>query len=55
LPGGSEAPGSGGKQRSGGEVLPQRRQPFRHPVAGDPILDYDALEIPADPGLTIIA
>jgi len=30
-------------------------QPFRHPVAGDPILDYDALEIPADPDLTIIA
>jgi hypothetical protein len=30
-------------------------QPFRHPIAGDLILDYDALEIPADPGLTIIA
>jgi transcriptional regulator with XRE-family HTH domain len=30
-------------------------QPFRHPVAGDLDLDYDALEIPADPGLTIIA
>jgi transcriptional regulator with XRE-family HTH domain len=30
-------------------------QPFHHPVAGDLILDYDALEIPADPGLTIIA
>ena len=29
-------------------------QPFRHPVAGDLELDYDALEIPADPGLTII-
>jgi len=30
-------------------------QPFRHPVADDLDLDYDALEIPADPGLTIIA
>ena len=30
-------------------------QPFHHPVAGDLILDYDALEIPADPGLIIIA
>jgi hypothetical protein len=30
-------------------------QPFRHPVAGDLDLDYDALEIPADPGLTIVA
>lgn len=30
-------------------------QPFRHPVAGPLTLDYDALEIPADPGLTIIA
>ena len=30
-------------------------QPFHHPVAGDLILDYDALEIAADPGLTIIA
>jgi hypothetical protein len=30
-------------------------QPFHHPVAGDLILDYDALELPADPGLTIIA
>ena len=30
-------------------------QPFRHPIAGDLILDYDALEIPADPGLTVIA
>ena len=30
-------------------------QPFRYPVAGDLDLDYDALEIPADPGLTIIA
>jgi transcriptional regulator with XRE-family HTH domain len=30
-------------------------QPFHHPVAGDLTLDYDALEIPADPGLTIIA
>jgi transcriptional regulator with XRE-family HTH domain len=30
-------------------------QPFRHPLAGDLDLDYDALEIPADPGLTIVA
>jgi hypothetical protein len=30
-------------------------QPFHHPVAGDLTLDYDALEIPADPGLAIIA
>jgi transcriptional regulator with XRE-family HTH domain len=30
-------------------------QPFRHPVAGDLDLEYDALEIPADPGQTIIA
>lgn len=30
-------------------------QPFRHPLAGDLNLDYDALEIPADPGLTIVA
>ena len=30
-------------------------QPFRHPIAGELALDYDALEIPADPGLTIVA
>jgi MmyB-like transcription regulator ligand binding domain/Helix-turn-helix domain len=30
-------------------------QPFHHPVAGDLDLEYDALEIPADPGQTIIA
>lgn len=30
-------------------------QPFHHPVAGDLTLDYDALELAADPGLTIIA
>jgi hypothetical protein len=30
-------------------------QPFHHPVVGDLTLDYDALEIPADPGLTIVA
>jgi transcriptional regulator with XRE-family HTH domain len=29
-------------------------QPFRHPVAGDLILNYNALELPADPGLTMI-
>jgi transcriptional regulator with XRE-family HTH domain len=30
-------------------------QLFRHPVAGDLTLSYDALEIPADPGQTIVA
>jgi transcriptional regulator with XRE-family HTH domain len=30
-------------------------QPFHHPLVGDLILDYDALELPADPGLSIIA
>lgn len=30
-------------------------QPFRHPPVGDLDLEYDALEIPADPGQTIIA
>ena len=30
-------------------------QPFRHPIVGELTLNYDALEIPADPGLTIIA
>ena len=30
-------------------------QPFHHPIAGDVDLEYDALEIPADPGQTIIA
>jgi transcriptional regulator with XRE-family HTH domain len=30
-------------------------QPFHHPLAGNLTLHYDALEIPADPGLTIIA
>jgi hypothetical protein len=30
-------------------------QPFRHPLAGDLDLEYNALEIPADPGQTIIA
>jgi transcriptional regulator with XRE-family HTH domain len=30
-------------------------QPFHHPLVGDLDLDYDALEIPADPGQTIIA
>jgi transcriptional regulator with XRE-family HTH domain len=29
-------------------------QPFRHPVAGDLTLNYNALEIPADPGQTLI-
>jgi transcriptional regulator with XRE-family HTH domain len=30
-------------------------QPFHHPLAGDLDLEYDALEIPADPGQTIVA
>ena len=30
-------------------------QPFCHPAVGNLDLDYDALEIPADPGLTIVA
>jgi transcriptional regulator with XRE-family HTH domain len=30
-------------------------QPFHHPLVGDLTLNYDALEIPADPGLTIVA
>lgn len=30
-------------------------QPFHHPLVGDLTLTYDALEIPADPGLTIVA
>lgn len=30
-------------------------QSFHHPLVGDLTLDYDALEVPADPGLTIVA
>lgn len=30
-------------------------QPFHHPVVGDLTLSYDALELPADPGQTIVA
>ncbi|MCA1706000.1 MAG: helix-turn-helix transcriptional regulator [Actinobacteria bacterium] len=30
-------------------------QPFHHPLVGDLTLNYDALEIPADPGQTIVA
>jgi len=30
-------------------------QPFHHPIVGDLTLNYDALEIPADPGQTIVA
>ena len=30
-------------------------QPFHHPLVGDLTLNYDALELPADPGLTIVA
>jgi hypothetical protein len=29
-------------------------QPFHHPLVGDLDLDYNALEIAADPGLTIV-
>jgi hypothetical protein len=30
-------------------------QPFHHPIVGDLTLDYDALELAADPGQTVIA
>ena len=30
-------------------------QPFHHPLVGDLTLNYDALELPADPGLTMVA
>jgi hypothetical protein len=30
-------------------------QPFHHPLVGDLTLNYDALEITADPGQTIVA
>jgi transcriptional regulator with XRE-family HTH domain len=30
-------------------------QPFHHPLVGDLTLNYDALELPADPGQTIVA
>jgi transcriptional regulator with XRE-family HTH domain len=30
-------------------------QPFHHPLVGDLTLDYDVLELPADPGQTIVA
>ncbi len=30
-------------------------QPFHHPLTGELALEYDALEIPADPGQTIVA
>jgi transcriptional regulator with XRE-family HTH domain len=30
-------------------------QPFHHPIVGDLDLDYDAVEVAADPGLTIVA
>src|SRR3954453_953027 len=30
-------------------------QPFRHPVVGELTLDYDALDLPADPGQVIVA
>jgi hypothetical protein len=29
-------------------------QPFHHPAVGDLDLDFDALEVPTDPGLTIL-
>jgi len=31
-----------------------RSQPFHHPVAGDLILNFNAPELPADPGQTMI-
>ena len=37
------------------EYYRSRRQHFHHPDVGDLDLDYDALEVPADPGLTIVA
>jgi transcriptional regulator with XRE-family HTH domain len=42
---------------AGHDVRYYRRgvQPFHHPLGGDLALDYDALEIPADPGQTIVA
>jgi hypothetical protein len=30
-------------------------QPFHHPVVGDLDLAYDVMELPADPGQTIVA
>jgi transcriptional regulator with XRE-family HTH domain len=30
-------------------------QPFHHPLVGDLTFDYDVLELPADPGLSIVA
>ena len=30
-------------------------QPFHHPLVGDLTLDYEVLELPADPGLSIVA
>lgn len=30
-------------------------QPFRHPLVGDLTLEYDAFEVPADPGQLIVA
>jgi hypothetical protein len=30
-------------------------QPFHHPLVGELTLNYDALELPADPGQTIVA
>ena len=45
-----------GRPRTGRRAtIRSGRQPFRHPLAGDLDLEYDALAIPADPGQTIIA
>jgi hypothetical protein len=30
-------------------------QPFHHPLVGDLTLNYDVLELPADPGQSIVA
>ncbi|MFJ7999718.1 hypothetical protein ACIQ7D_21665 [Streptomyces sp. NPDC096310] len=37
-----------------GQADGNQQQHFHHPAVGDLDLDYDALEIPADPGLTIV-
>jgi hypothetical protein len=46
-------PGALGRPRRG--LYRSGVQPFHHPLVGDLTLNYDALELPADPGLTIVA
>src|SRR3954453_2239443 len=46
------------RERWGAHDVSQYRsgaQPFRHPVVGELTLDYDALDLPADPGQVIVA